>query len=101
MRAGKSYGPDAGRSGESHPAPRSHFNVRSPAPVTERRGIVPILNPQISDKIGILQSLDDAIAFRLNRLNLPCQDCTAGRKCIDHAYDVDLMARYQDRYAEA
>jgi hypothetical protein len=62
---------------------------------------MPLLDPQISAKIGILQSLDDAIAFRLGRLNLPCQDCTAGQKCIDHACDLDLIAGYRDRYAAA
>jgi hypothetical protein len=62
---------------------------------------MPLLDPQISAKIGTLQSLDDAIAFRLSRLNLPCPDCTADQKCIDHACDVDLIAGYQDRYAAA
>jgi len=33
---------------------------------------MPLLDPQVTAKIGILQSLDDAIAFRLSRLNLPC-----------------------------
>ena len=62
---------------------------------------MPLLDPQVTAKIGTLQSLDDAIAFRLSRLNLPCPDCTADHKCIDHACDLDLIAGYQDRYAAA
>jgi hypothetical protein len=62
---------------------------------------MPLLDPQVTAKIGTLQSLDDAIAFRLSRLNLPCPDCTADQKCIDHACDLDLIAGYQDRYAAA
>jgi len=60
---------------------------------------MPLLDPQVSAKIGTLQALDDAIAFRLGRLNLPCPDCTADQKCIDHACDLELIAGYQDRYA--
>jgi hypothetical protein len=48
-----------------------------------------------------LAVLDDAIAFRQGRLNLPCPDCTADQKCIDHACDLDLIAGYQDRYPAA
>jgi hypothetical protein len=62
---------------------------------------MPLPDPQVTAKIGTLQSLDDAIAFRLSRLNLPCPDCTADHKCIDHACDLDLIAGYQDRYAAA
>ena len=62
---------------------------------------MPLLDPQVTAKIGTLQSLDDAIAFRQSRLNLPCPDCTAIQKCIDHACDLDLIAGYQDRYAAA
>jgi hypothetical protein len=51
---------------------------------------MPLLDPQVSAKIGTLQSLDDAIAFRLSRLSLPCPDCTADQKCIDHACDLYL-----------
>jgi hypothetical protein len=43
---------------------------------------MPLLDPQVTAKIGTLQSLDDAIAFRRSRLNLPCPDCTADHKCI-------------------
>ena len=62
---------------------------------------MPLLDPHISAKIGMLQSLDDAIAFRVSRLNLPCPDCTADRRCTDHACDLDLIAGYRDRYAAA
>lgn len=62
---------------------------------------MPLLDPRVTDKIGTLQSLDDAIAFRQSRLNLPCPDCSADQKCIDHACDLDLIAGYQDRYAAA
>ena len=60
---------------------------------------MPLLDPEVTAKIGTSQSLDDAIAFRLGRLNLPCPDCTADQRCIDHACDLDLTAGYQDRYA--
>jgi hypothetical protein len=60
---------------------------------------MPLLDPEVTATIGTLQSLEDAIAFRLGRLNLPCPDCTADQRCIDHACDLDLIAGYQDRYA--
>ena len=62
---------------------------------------MPLLDPQVTATIGTLQSLDDAIAFRQSRLNLPCPDCTADQRCIDHACDLDLIAGYRDRYAAA
>jgi hypothetical protein len=62
---------------------------------------MPLLDPQVTATVGTLQSLEDAIAFRLSRLDLPCPDCTADHKCIDHACDLDLIAGYQDRYAAA
>ncbi|HEY4851927.1 MAG TPA: hypothetical protein VII22_14110, partial [Streptosporangiaceae bacterium] len=43
-----------------------------------------------------LQALEDAIAYRRARVNGPCSDCTAsGRKCDDHACDLNLIAAYQ------
>jgi hypothetical protein len=45
-----------------------------------------------------LQSLDDAITFRLSRLDSPCKDCTPGLKCKDHLSDAHLIARYQERH---
>jgi hypothetical protein len=44
-----------------------------------------------------LQALEDAIAYRRARLAVPCPDCgpaETGRKCDDHACDVDLIACY-------
>jgi hypothetical protein len=60
---------------------------------------MPLLKPETSAKMAALQTLDDAIAFRLDRLKLPCPDCTADQKCHDHATDVDLISGYQERYA--
>jgi len=62
---------------------------------------MPPLDPQVSAKIGTLQSLDDAIAYRLGRLNVPCQSCGPGGRCPEHASDEHLIANYQDRYAAA
>jgi hypothetical protein len=62
---------------------------------------MPLLTPEISAKIGTLQTLDDAIAFRLNRLSLPCPDCAPGQRCVEHACDASLVAGYQERYAAA
>jgi len=62
---------------------------------------MPLLDPQLTATIGTLQSLDDAIAYRLNRLNLPCQNCGPGDRCIEHETDEQLIANYQDRYATA
>ena len=57
------------------------------------------LDPQVCAQIGALQSLDDAIAYRLDRLSLPCQDCRPGARCAEHRHDEHLIASYQDRYA--
>jgi hypothetical protein len=62
---------------------------------------MPLLKPETSAKMAALQTLDDAIAFRLDRLKLSCPDCTADQKCHDHASDADLISGYQDRYASA
>lgn len=59
------------------------------------------LDPEISAKLGTLQSLDDAMAYRSSRLDLPCRDCRPGQKCTDHAGDVRLLETYQERYIEA
>lgn len=56
---------------------------------------------EVPAKLATLQLLEDAIAFRTHRLNTPCPDCTPSRKCDDHACDVDLVERYQARYATA
>jgi hypothetical protein len=62
---------------------------------------MPLLDPEIAATIGTLQSLDDAIAFRLGRLDQPCPDCVPQRRCIVHSYDERLAERYQARYAAA
>lgn len=44
-----------------------------------------------------LQALEDAIAYRRSRIAVPCPDCRAmgaGRKCADHARDLELIAEY-------
>ena len=45
-----------------------------------------------------LQALEDAIAYRRARATAPCPHCalaTPGRKCDDHARDLELIAEYQ------
>jgi hypothetical protein len=69
---------------------------------TERKAsTMPVLDPDLSATIGTLQSLDDAIAFRLGRLDQPCPDCVPARRCMVHSYDERLAERYQARYAAA
>lgn len=43
-----------------------------------------------------LQALEDAIAYRRARVTNPCLDCRTapGRRCEDHARDLDLIAEY-------
>lgn len=62
---------------------------------------MPLLDRKVSAAIETLQSLDDAIAFRLGRLGQPCQDCTEDHKCAVHSYDERLIQRYHARYAAA
>lgn len=52
-------------------------------------------------KLGMLQSLDDAIAFRFGRLQRPCLDCTPRHRCTEHAFDQYLFQAYKARYAAA
>src|SRR6185437_5665258 len=68
---------------------------------TRKDETVALLDPRVSDAIGILQALDDAIEFRLGRLSQPCQDCAGGQKCAVHYFDERLVVRYQARYAAA
>ena len=45
-----------------------------------------------------LQALEDAIAYRRARVTAACPYCalaTPGRKCDDHARDLELIAEYQ------
>jgi hypothetical protein len=62
---------------------------------------MPLLDPQMSAMIGALQSLDDAIAYRLGRLTRPCPGCGPAARCAEHRHDEELLASYQDRYAAA
>jgi hypothetical protein len=55
----------------------------------------------MSGKLGMLQSLDDAIAFRFGRLQRPCLDCTGRHRCTEHAFDQYLLQGYKTRYAAA
>jgi hypothetical protein len=62
---------------------------------------MPLLDAEVSAKMGNLEMMDDAIAYRLYRLNLPCPDCGPTTPCPEHASDEHLIADYQDRYAQA
>src|SRR6185437_9292444 len=62
---------------------------------------MPLLDPEVSEKIGTLQLMDDAIAFRSGRLQRPCLDCTSRLRCDEHAFDQHLLETYQARYAAA
>ena len=62
---------------------------------------MPELDPEVSAKLGTLQVIDDAIAYRRSQLNLPCPDCAPGQRCTEHAQDEVLLDNYQDRYAAA
>jgi hypothetical protein len=62
---------------------------------------VPLLDPEVSAKLGTLQMLDDAIAYRAGQLSMPCLVCAPGRQCAEHAHDAGLLDYYQDSYAAA
>jgi hypothetical protein len=55
-----------------------------------------LTDPETSARIWTLQLIEDAIAFRQNRLSLPCGDCTDGTPCPPHADDRRLAASYQE-----
>jgi hypothetical protein len=57
-----------------------------------------LLDPETSARLLTLQSLDDAMTFRLTRLGSPCDGCTPDERCIDHAHDEGLIAGYQERH---
>jgi transcription initiation factor IIE alpha subunit len=47
-----------------------------------------------------MQGLDDAIAYRIDRLAEPCRDCDeAADRCDDHSCDADLVSGYRQRVA--
>lgn len=59
------------------------------------------LSPEISAKIGILQALDDAIAYRSDLLDVACRNCSLSpSRCTDHSWDLRLLEDYQERYLE-
>lgn len=60
---------------------------------------MPLLDPEVSRKLGKLQLLDDAIAYRLSRLDLPCPCCGPAGRCDEHGRDEELVTGYVDRYA--
>lgn len=60
-----------------------------------------LLDSEMSAKLGTLQSLDDAIAYRMRRLDRPCAQCTSTQKCAEHRHDHELVVGYQDRYTAA
>ena len=41
-----------------------------------------------------LQALDDAIRYRMARLEAPCRKCRPRGLCHDHACDRNLLAAY-------
>jgi hypothetical protein len=60
-----------------------------------------LLDPEVSDKLGTLQLIDDAIAFRFGQLQRPCLDCTSRLRCDEHSFDQHLLEMYRARYAAA
>lgn len=58
-----------------------------------------VLDPEMAEKIGMLQVLDDAIAFRLGRLNSSCPACRPDVRCAEHGRDEELVTSYTERYA--
>jgi hypothetical protein len=82
---------------------RSASTSKTPADALQLNGEapMPLLDPEVSAKIGTLQMLDDAIAYRLSQLNLPCGKCAPEQRCAEHAHDTRLLDSYQDRYAAA
>ncbi len=51
----------------------------------------------LPERFQRLQSLDDAIRYRLARVAAPCAACdrAAGGRCEDHGRDVGLIAEYR------
>ena len=59
----------------------------------------PPAGPRGSGRLRVLQSLDDAIAYRLGQLDGPCGACSAGGRCDVHAGDEDLIESYRQMHA--
>jgi hypothetical protein len=62
---------------------------------------MPLLAPEITARLGALQTLDNAISYHGSRLDEPCPRCATTSKCTDHACDVAVLEDYQDRYVAA
>lgn len=62
---------------------------------------VPLLDLEVSGKLGMLQLVDEAIALRFGRLDRPCLDCTTWLRCDEHAVNQQLLEMYKARYAAA
>lgn len=58
---------------------------------------------ELAAQLGQLQELDDALAYRLSRIAVPCPDCEAAGegRCDDHARDLDLIEAYRKAHAAA
>jgi len=56
---------------------------------------VALLGSEASARLARLQMVEDALAYRRQRLSLPCSDCTPGSRCIDHARDEGLVENYR------
>ena len=64
--------------------------------MSERRGAETI-GPMERGWFQRLQALEDAIAYRRGRVAVPCRHCRAaapGRRCDDHARDLELITEY-------
>jgi hypothetical protein len=60
----------------------------------------PLLAPDVSAGLRTLQSLDDAIAFRMRRMTESCDECAPGQRCADHAGDEKLVTAYRREHGE-
>jgi hypothetical protein len=61
---------------------------------------VSLIDPETQARLNRLQSLDDAIAFRLLRLEPACSNCAREGRCVDHGSDDDLIAVYRHQHGE-
>jgi excisionase family DNA binding protein len=66
-------------------------------PVTRPEPSVPSVGAELASRLGDLQCLDDATAWRQSRLDAPCAACVPGAACHDHASDAALITRYRER----
>lgn len=59
-----------------------------------------LLAPDVAAGLRTLQSLDDAIAFRLRRMTESCDECAPGQRCADHFVDEKLVTTYRREHGE-